>query len=265
MDLSPFEGRPRAMARFLALFHEYEDIITLMFYHGGVMKGYINLFTPDEFLRERLQDFQGTEEELKEMLYNNRYFHSEVGSKTRYAPLNVIPYFQDVIPGELLGEDLDFRNPKVSWEPRFRFVRPEHKRMELRFFDAPRDPLESALHIRFVRAMLHGAFNEDFSLGVRTPETDTLSHLEAPDKAYEALDSLCQSLKLECRHYRTLLAEGLSEADIFNQSLGPEGSLERLEWNVAKKERTSSQILQNDELWGRAVLPCKEQVEELAL
>ena len=264
VDLAPFEGRPRAMSRFLALFHEYGDIITLMFSRSFI-EGYGNLFILDEFLKGQLQDFQGTEEELKEMLYNNRYFHAEVGSKTRYAPLNVIPYFQDVIPGELLGEDLDFLNPKVSWEPRFRFVKPEHKRMELRFFGAPRDPVESALHIRFVRAMLHGAFNEDFPLGVRTPETDILSLLKAPQKAWEALDSLCQSLKLECRHYRTLLAEGLSEADIFNQFLGPEGSLERLQLNAAKEERASSQTFQNDELWGRAVLPCKEQVEELVL
>ena len=35
VDLAPFEGRPHAMARFLALFHEYEDIINLMFFPRG--------------------------------------------------------------------------------------------------------------------------------------------------------------------------------------------------------------------------------------
>ena len=264
VDLAPFEGRPRAMARFIALFHEYEDIIKLMFSHREVVVDYISPPIRRELLRE-LQSFQGTEEELKEMLYNNRYFNSLAGRKTRYTPLNIIPYFQDVIPKKFLGEDFDVLNANVSWEPRFRFVKPEHKRIELRFFDAPRDPLESALHIRFVRAMLHGAFNEDFPLGVRNPETDTLSWLEAPQKAWEVLDSLCQTLKLECRHYRTLLAEGLSEADIVNQSLGPEGSLKRVERTVVKKEWASSQTLQNDELWGRAVLPCKEQVEDMVL
>ena len=139
VDLAPFEGRPHAMARFLALFHEYEDIIYLMFHHGDVLDSYTYPFIDDDLLME-LEDFQGTEEELKETLYNNRYFNSYKGDKTRYTPLNIIPYFQDVIPKELLGEDLDIYNPTVPWEPRFRFVKPEHKRMELRFFSCSKRP-----------------------------------------------------------------------------------------------------------------------------
>ena len=200
------------------------------------------------------------------MLYNNRYFNPLNGYKTRHTPLNVIPYFQDVIPQEFFGEDLDVFNPKEAWGPRFRFVKPEHKRMELRFFHAPRDPFESALHIRFVRAMLHSAFNEDFPLGDRTPKNDLHSHLYAPQKAWEALDSLCQSLKLECRHYRTLLAEGLSEADLVNQFLGPEGSIKRINLNAIRQIDSHLQtFFLNYGVWGSAVSPCKEQVEEIVL
>ena len=113
--------------------------------------------------------------------------------------------------------------------------------------------------------MLHGAFNEDFPLGDRTPEEDLLYHVENPQKAWEALDSLCQSLKLECRHYRTLLFEGLSEADLVNQALGPEADFARMERTKAKRGIGFIEDISNDELWGRAVLPCKEQVEEIVL
>ena len=254
VDLSPFEGRPRAMARFLALFHQYQSLIEFMFY------GEEFDFPVREKLAAKLRDFAGSESELKEWLYNERYFYSLLNAKTRYAPVNIIPYFQEVIPREFLAEDVDQFNPTIPWKPRFRFVAPEEKRMELRFFDAPKNPFESALHIRFVRAMLHAAFNEDFPIGPPSGE-DTSPHLEGPKKAFAKLEALCQTLKLDCQHYRPLLAERLSEWDI-RQQLVDENSIEQITKSAARKINIFSQTLENDHIWGRAV-SCNQQARRL--
>ena len=89
VDLAPFEERPRAVARFLALFHQYQNLIEFMFY------GEEFDFPVRDDLAKRLRDFRGSERELKELLYNERYFYSLQNSKTRYAPVNItFPIFK---------------------------------------------------------------------------------------------------------------------------------------------------------------------------
>ncbi len=255
IDLAPFEGRPKAVARFLALFHQYQEIIHLMFGSPN------NFFYIGEHFLNKLKNFSGTEEELKEMLYNERYFYSSPNAKTRYVSINIIPYFQEVIPKEFFAEDVDQANPTVLWKPRFRFVSSEEKRIELRFFAAPRDAFESALHIRFVRAMLHAALNEDFSLeGLPWPEFNSAAPHLYPQKAFRDFNSLCRTLQLECHLYRPLVAEGLSGVDLERQMSGQ--SLQELEKTAAKKMATLGQILENDHVWGRAV-PCQKLAREI--
>ena len=260
VDLSPFGGRPRAMARFLALFHQYQEVITLMFSREAH-------FFPAyyERLLKELKDFQGSESELKELLYNERYFYPLPDSKTRYTWVNIIPYFQEVIPSEFLSQDVDYQNPTISWRPRFRFVAPEEKRIELRFFDAPRDAFESALHIRFVRAMLHGAFNQDFPLDGRHTEEvlDSMSsYYKGPQKAFRDLDLLCQTLQLECHLYRPLLAERLNDLDIWKQSFG--NFLDRPIGEVEAKEYMAhaESVKNSDHIWGQAI-SCEKQAQRL--
>ena len=256
VELAPFEGRPHAMARFLTLYHQFEEMILLMFSVGP-----FDFDVKYERLVEELVDFQGSERELKEWLYNQRYFYSLPDSKTRYNYVNIIPYFQEVIPSEFLSEDFDYQNPTISWKPRFRFVAPEEKRMELRFFDAPRNPFESALHIRFVRAMLHNAFNQDFPLQGRTergPDSVAYSYLENPQRAFAELDSLCITLQLDCRLYRPLLAEGLNRLDIKAQVHGRPSS----HYYASLKKANLSRYMEHDPIWGRAV-SCREQAQQL--
>ncbi len=262
VDLAPFEGNPKAVARFLTLYHQYRKIIELMFSNGD----YLHFAISDHLLKE-LKDFRGSEAELKEMLYNERYFNSLLEGKTRHFPINMIPYFQEVIPKEFLAEDIDQFNSKISWKPRFRFVRPEEKRMELRFFHkAPRDAFESALHIRFVRAMLHAALNRDFPLKgrIKALDDELFSYLKGPKRAYKELDSLCQTLQLECDLYRPLVAEGLSEVDIAYQefSLAAESSFLRKKRIANRKMVAFGQTLKNDHIWGQAV-SCKDRAKQL--
>ena len=254
VDLAPFEGRPRAMARFLALFHQYQDIITMMF------SGQAYFYPASGRLLEKLKDFRGSEEELKELLYNQRYFYSLPNAKTRYSPVNIVPYFQEVIPGEFLSEDVDQFNPTVSWKPRFRFVRDEEKRMELRFFHAPRDAFESALHIRFVRAMLHSAFNEDFPLEGSAPQK--FDYIQNPQKAFARLNSLCQTLNLECHLYRPLFTEKYS-GFIYIQSV--QGMSPRQMDQTAARQMTEldDEVLKNDSVWGQANVSCEQEMQRL--
>ena len=254
VDLAPFEGRPRAMARFLALFHQYQDIITMMF------SGQAYFYPASGRLLEKLKDFRGSEEELKELLYNQRYFYSLPNAKTRYSPVNIVPYFQEVIPGEFLSEDVDQFNPTVSWRPRFRFVRDEEKRMELRFFHAPRDAFESALHIRFVRAMLHSAFNEDFPLEGSAPQK--FDYIQNPQKAFARLNSLCQTLNLECHLYRPLFTEKYS-GFIYIQSV--QGMSPRQMDQAAARQMTEldDEVLKNDSVWGQANVSCEQEMQRL--
>ena len=253
VDLAPFEGRPRAMARFLALFHQYQNLIEFMF------QGSVTNFPVRERLARELREFRGSELELKELLYNERYFYSLPKDKTRYAPVNIVPYFQEVIPAEFLAEDIDQNNPTVEWRPRFRFVAPEEKRIELRFFHAPRNAFESALHIRFVRAMLHGAFNEDFPIGPFAGR-GVYHYLQDVQKTFGELDALCKTLQLECRLYRPLLAEHLNRLDTWQQSFSE--SLEQIGKSKSQKMTVFNQALENDHVWGQAI-SCEQQAQRL--
>ena len=213
VDLAPFAGRPLALARFLSLIHQYQKIIFLLFRAPGPIPESPRL--TDAFYK-KLKNFQGTEDELKGLLYNNRYYNARKNTKTKFTSINMAYYFQDVIPEELISEDFDFANSDgVPWRRQFR-VDPNQRRMELRFFQAPRTAFESALQIRFVRAVLHKSLNENEPVAGNT-RVDDQSYLQNPRKAYSDLAKLCSSLELDCRDYRPLVTEGLNDAAIYQK------------------------------------------------
>ena len=80
IDLAPFKGKPRELARFLAIFHEHRGILSFMFQN-------INRSAAAEAveisprLKAELRDFRGTETQLKQLLYNERYFNQRLGRK----------------------------------------------------------------------------------------------------------------------------------------------------------------------------------------
>ncbi len=217
IDLAAFDGKPKELARFLTIFHENRSVMSLMFQHVNRVKTSEPIAISDN-LRNQLKNFQGSEEDLKKLLYNEEYFNTRFGRKSRYLQLDMSAYFQDVIPEQFLSDDFDIANPTVPWRRQFR-VDPRIRKAEFRMFNAPRDAAESALQIRLVRAMLSKALNEDDALSGTVQNVSHTDYLKAPDKAYADLEKLCAQLGLNADDFRPAVAEGLSETDLATRSI----------------------------------------------
>ena len=64
-------------------------------------------------LANALKNFNGTELELKQLLYNEQYFNRRLGRKTRNVHIDMSAYFQDVIPEHHLHEDFDMKIQEI--------------------------------------------------------------------------------------------------------------------------------------------------------
>ena len=213
VDLAAFEGNPRALARFLSLYHEHRGLISLLF-SEKILERRAKVEVSDE-LAASLRDFQGSEDELKGLLYNERYFNTHFHEKTRYTDISLIDYFQDVIPEEFVSEDFDVMNTELPWRRQFK-VDPGVRRMEMRLFQAPKTAFEAALQIRLVRALLSKALNEDSLLSGVVSKASSWDYFLHPEKAYADLKRLCAELKLGlCQDYYFAMVEGLNDTDMF--------------------------------------------------
>ena len=198
VDLGVFETSPKALARFLSLFHIHRGVLSLMFQHPDRLKD-ADSVPLDARLAEEIGSFDGTKEELKRLLYDGRYFNTRLGRGVRDTQIDLVDYFYDVVPLYLRDKNFGMQKPKTG-------------SMNLRFFNAPADTAESVLQIRLVRALLEKALNEDIPLGGAVTDTDHLSYVRDPEIAYDELEYLCRELGLDCRDYRPVLSASLSEA-----------------------------------------------------
>ncbi len=239
IDLAAFAGKPKQLARFMSIFHEHRGVIALMFQRINRIRN-AEAINISDHLRNQLRDFNGSEEDLKKLLYNERYFNTRYGRKSRYIQLDLSAYFQDVIPEEFITEDFDIGNPNENWRRQFR-VDSNIRKAEFRMFNAPRDPAESALQIRLVRAMLHKALNEDDELSGVVQKVHLEGYLQDPAKAYDDLDKMMRDLKLSDADFRPAVAEGLSETDINTRSIFYETLEEKL------------RLFPHQAAWGEAV------------
>lgn len=244
VDLAAFDGKPKQLARFMTLFHENRGTISLMFQHYNRLKSGEPIDISDG-LSQKLKNFGGTEDELKKLLYNEQYFNTRYARKTRYNQLEMSAFFQDVIPDDLLTDDFDINSPTDPWRRTFR-VDPKIRKAEFRLFNAPRDPAESALQIRLVRALLSKALNEDDELSGVVQKVDHVDYLKNPDKAYADLEKMCDQLGLNVDDYRPAMAEGLSETDLAKRSI----FFETLDEKLALHPKQGA--------WGDAVTPRAE-------
>ena len=204
IDLAPFEGKPKALARFLTLFHENRAMISFMF--QNLNRGHAaEALEVTPRLKEALRNFNGTELELKRLLYNERYFNRRIGRKTRNVQIDMSAYFQDIIPARHLHTDFDMKNPHDPWRPQFR-VDPKIRKMEMRLFDAPLDMFESSMQIKLVRAMLNKALNSDAQLSGRVTGFDYERLSNNYDYASQELERMCRQLGLEKGEYKFFLA-----------------------------------------------------------
>ncbi len=217
IDLAAFDGKPKQLARFLSIFHEHRGIISLMFQHINRSHTSEPVEVSDT-LRNALKNFNGSEEELKKLLYNERYFNTRFGRKTRYIQLDVSAYFQDVIPEQFVTDDFDISNPTVDWRRTFR-VDPKIRKAEFRMFNAPRDAAESALQIKLVRAMLDKALNSTEELSGKVDYTSHVDYVKKPASVEADLKKLCDDLGLDINQYRTSAMEGLSISELESKKL----------------------------------------------
>jgi len=260
VDLEPFVGRPKALARFVSIFLEHRGILSLMYQYVNRLKS-AEPIEIDSGLAHSLKNFEGTEEELKKILYNKHYFNNRYGRKTRYNQLDISAYFQDVIPKRFLTADFDLYSPQEEWRRTFR-ADPKIRKAEFRLFNAPRDALESSLQIKLVRAMLHKALNEDGELSGTVQKVDHLAYLDNPEKAYKDLESLCDALGLNKDEYRPAVAEGLSDTDMTSRSVFFESLEEKLKnfpkqrgWGKAVNPRSDAEAISSE---GRTWIPGPE-------
>ncbi len=211
IDLAAFENNPKALARFMAIFHEHRGIMALMYQHPGRIPG----SEPAEVSRglaEALANFNGTDDELKKLLYNEQYFNTRVGRKTRYLQLDVGSYFQDVIPEKYITDDFDINNPQVPWRKQFR-VEPHIRKMEFRMFGAPESAADAALQVKLVRAMMNKALNSDEPISAKVQDVNYRQYLENPNKAWQDTKKMAQSLGLDPDEYKLALGRGLQESE----------------------------------------------------
>lgn len=257
IDLAAFDGKPKQLARFMTLFHENRGIIALMFqYHNRLKSAEPIDIDPD--LARSLKNFNGSEDELKKLLYDKKYFNTRYGRKTRYNQLDMSAYYQDIIPEEFLTDDFDINSPVDPWRRTFR-VDPRIRKAEFRLFNAPRDSMESALQIRLVRALLNKALNEDDELSGVVQKVDHVDYLNNPNKAFADVEKMCNQLGLDVNDYRAAVAEGLGDTDLqvrspFFQTLSQKLELHPKQpgWGNAVPPRSAANAIDSS---GRAWTP----------
>lgn len=202
IDFDIFEQNPQALARFLTLFHQHRGIISFMFQHINRLRS----AEPVEIsprLDISLRNFNGTKEDLSRILYNEKYFNPRFNRKTRYTQLDISNYIGQVIPAEFIKPDFDVVKARFTngngWSRQFRVTKP--KKLEFRLFDAAKDPLESALQIKLVRALLNKAINgnETSSLPVQLVNHET--YVKNPQQAYDDLKTMVSDLGLQYSDY----------------------------------------------------------------
>ncbi len=256
IDLAAFEGKPKQLAKFLSVFHEHRGVISLMFQRVNRLRN----AEPAEVssnLAQKLKNFNGSEDDLKKLLYNEGYFNKRYGRKSRYIQIDMSAYFQDIIPEQFISDDFDIQNPTVEWRRQFR-VDPKIRKMEFRMFNAPRDPAEAALQVRLVRALLHKSLNDEEIPSGIVQSVDHESYLKNPDKAYADLKKMCDELQLDINDFRPAVAEGLSETDLATRSVFFESLDEKLRlhpkqpgWGEALDQPRTTGISSEGRQWVR--------------
>lgn len=205
IDLKPFDGEPKKMARFLGAYLDNRDVMSMLFQHAGRQVGAEPVKVSQNLINQ-LKNFDGDEKELKQLLYNEKFFNTRVGRKTKNNQLNILAYIQDVIPEELIHSDFDMKND--MWRRTFD-VDPKIRKMEFRLFNAPRNAAESALQIKFTKALLNKALNETDDVFINSPHVDYQAMAKDPKMAFAKFEKTMKSLGLDANEYKGFLLEGI--------------------------------------------------------
>ena len=208
IDLKPFEGRPDKMARFIGTYLENRKMMSLLFQDPHRQMSAEAIDVSDNLVRN-LKNFNGSEDDLKKLLYEEKFFNTRTGRKTRNTQLNLLAYFQDVIPQEFIHQNFDMKND--LWRRTFN-VDPKIRKMEFRMFNAPRNSIESVLQIKFTKALMDRALNGRDDVFKDIPKVDYEDYVNNPDRAFSDFNKTMSKLKLDPEEYRSFFLEGLETA-----------------------------------------------------
>jgi hypothetical protein len=254
IDLAPFECNPKALARFISFFHEYRDVMTVLFQSPKRMKSAEPLWANGEpqgnALVALLSKFNGTSSDLAKILYDSRYFNTRVGRKTKYTQLNVTAFFQDIVPARFVTSDFDIMNPTVPWRQTFEFD-PRIRKMEFRLFDAPKHPFELASQIRFVRALLDLAVRGTESPTGLNARVDQVEMARNPSALAQRYEEFMKLLRLNTADYDWLFWPRLSKLRAFVNSDGFSPLAEKLAANPQRED------------WGQSIASPRTQANGL--
>jgi hypothetical protein len=251
VDLAAFEGKPKAMARFLSVFLENRATMGVLYQHPGRLAS-AEPHQVSSSLAKKLRDFNGTENELKELLYNEKFFNTRLGRKTKYSQLDVSAYFQDVIPEKYLTTDFDLKND--PWRKTFN-LNPKIRKAEFRLFGAPRTQSEAESQIKLVRSMIDVALDESIPLSGKVQEVNYEKWVSNPKNAEEALENLSKQLHLDTKEYRGYMYDGLRISSDWKESEFYVPFEEKMksfprteEWEEAVKPRTAANAINSEDV-----------------
>jgi hypothetical protein len=250
IDLAAFDGKPKEFARFYSTFLEHRGIAALLFQYPGRQRT-AEATEVSSRLAQALKSFNGTEEELKQLLYNERQFNTRLGRKARYVQMVLDAYFQDVIPEEFLHADQNIMND--PWRRNFD-VDPKIRKIEFRMMDAPASAYEAALQKKFVRAILNKALNDSDALSGIVQKVDHEAYVKNPRKALQDLEKMCTALGLDPQEYRSFLYKGLEQTESFMASMHYQPLSAKLTpykkmegWGNARRARSRAQAITSAE------------------
>ncbi|NBT57742.1 hypothetical protein EBT16_03050 [bacterium] len=168
IDLNPFFSLPenqgaRKFVDFLSYFENNREMIQFLWQHPYRTAAAFPL-EMSASLKEKLNQFSGSWDDLARLLYEEKYFNPYVGRKPGYTQLNATALMSSLVP-DSYKETIDIKNPKTDWFPAFGGKGTD--RVELRLFDAPNDEYIAALQIKYIRALLNKTLNVDSRVEVR--------------------------------------------------------------------------------------------------
>lgn len=205
-DLAAFDGKPKALARFILRFLKIRRTMALTFQHPTRLAS-AQPHDVSSKLEQALENFNGTEEDLKKLLYNERFFNTRLGRKSRYTQMDISAYFQDVIPPKFITQDFDIKND--LFRQTFN-VEPHIRKGEFRLFNAPRTAREAEVQVKFVRAMLHEALNETGPITGKIQTVDYEGAVNNPEPVFADFEKDLKALKLDPEEFRGLFVEGIA-------------------------------------------------------
>ncbi len=204
LKLGPKKG-PRKVVDFINFFESSREMTQFLWQHPFRERVAIPVDLHASLVT-KLNNFNGTKEELATLLYEEQYFNPYETRKPGYTQLNATPVMDSAVPEKYKGS-IDIKNPESKWFPAF--AGKGKGRMEFRMFDAMPDEYLAALQIKYVRAMMNKSLNSDgpISLERKYSASDIQKWKDNPKAFVAAAEKHLVELGLDPVEFRPLLAQ----------------------------------------------------------